>query len=404
MADDHKLLKNETGLIIAEHLEKIAAAEIAQAEQGAAEISYEAFQKLVRSGVAKWLYPVGTVLVIPWTDKTNNTVYQVPHIVAHHGTAMLASGEEVPSCTLVWKYLPPYGVQFSESQALYYSEQGEPADDYWFNIPTTWSKAVAGDYHFTLTQPVPAGGQIVGPRLIADTESANWTVKTYASPSSTTPIETVPVVAGQAGTSLGQLIPAGTETLNSIHRVGYGSNRYKDSAIRQWLNSAAGVGEWWTPQSNYDRPPEQLATKPGFLSGYADDFLAILSPSRVVTALNTVSDASIGQYEETYDKVFLPSLEEIFATTQLAGVEGEAWELYKRLVGRTTPAPWYSPNFFDAYKMRGIENPTGGTQYGRLRSANRGYADNTWYLGTTGYVFSYYAYGAHRGLPALEIK
>lgn len=404
MADDHKLLKNETGLIIAEHLEKIAAAEIAQAEQGAAEISYEAFQKLVRSGIAKLLYPVGTVLVIPWTDKTNNTVYQVPHIVAHHGTAMLASGEEVPSCILVWKYLPPYGVQFSESQALYYSEQGEPADDYWFNIPTTWSKAVAGDYHFTLTQPVPAGGQMVGPRLIADTDPANWTVKTYASPSSTTPIETVPVVAGQAGTSLGQLTPAGTATLNSIHRVGYGSNRYKDSAIRQWLNSAAGIGGWWTPQSNYDRPPEQLATKPGFLSGYADDFLAILSPSKVVTALNTVSDASIGQYEETYDKVFLPSLEEIFCTPQLAGVEGEAWELYKRLVGQTVPASTY-PTTYDAYKMRGIENPTGGAQIVRLRSAHRGTAYNTWYMNTSGSVSTYsYACNAIRGLPALEIK
>ena len=56
MADDHKLLKNETGLMLVEHLEKIAAAQIAQAEQGAAEISYEAFQKLVRSGDAKWLY------------------------------------------------------------------------------------------------------------------------------------------------------------------------------------------------------------------------------------------------------------------------------------------------------------------------------------------------------------
>ena len=403
MSEENKLFKNTTGLKIEEQLEKIASAQMAAAVQNAAELEPEQFQKLVRSGVAKWLYPVGTVLVIKWTDKRNNTAYQVPHIVAHHGYATLASGEVVPSCILVWKYLPPYGVQFSESQAMYYSESGEPADTYYFNIPTTWGQAVAGKYNFTLTQPIPAGGQIVGPRLIADTAPANWVVKTYASPTSTTPIETVPVVAGESGTPLGDLQPAGSLTLNSIHRVGYGSNRYSHSAIRQWLNSAAGIGAWWNPADNYDRPPEQLATCPGFLSGYEDDFLAILSPSKVTTALNTVSDSGIGTYEDTYDKVFLPSLEEIFCTPQLASTEGVAWELYKRLVGQTTPASTY-PTIYDAYKMRGIEAPTGGTQGVRLRSASRGYASHTWCMSSSGYVSNYYAYYAHRGLPALEIK
>ena len=122
-----------------------------------------------------------------------------------------------------------------------------------------------------------------------------------------------------------------------------------------------------------------------------------------MTALNTVSDSGIGTYEETYDKVFLPSLEEIFCTPQLAGVEGEAWELYKRLVGQTTPAS-YHPSVYDAYKMRGIESPTGGIQAVRLRSAFRGNAVSTWYMSAGGYVGSGTAYNALRGLPALEIK
>lgn len=403
MSENNKLFKDTTGQQILQSIDKIAAAELAAAVQNAAEIEPEEFQKLVRAGIAQWLYPVGTIIVLKWTDKSNNnTQYQVPHIVAHYGHATLASGEVVPSCILVWKYLPPYGVQFSQFQAMYYSENGEPADTYYFNIPTTWSAAAAGKYHFTLTEPVPAGGQIVGPKLLADSASG-WKVSTYASPSSTTPIETVDVIAGQDGTNLGDLTPAGSSPLNSIHRIGYGSNRYSQSAIRQWLNSDAAAGLWWNPQNNYDRPPDQLASKPGFLSGYEDDFLAILSPSKVVTALNTVSDSGIGTYESTYDKVFLPSLEEIFCTPQLANTEGEAWELYKRLVGQTTPAG-YHPSVYDAYKMRGIEAPTGGTQYVRLRSANRGGAHNTWNMGTGGNGCSYYAYDALRGLPALEIK
>ncbi len=403
MSEENKLFKNITGLLIEEQLEKIASAQIASAVQNAAELDPEQFQKLVRTGVAKWLYPVGTILVIKWTDKRNNTVYQVPHIVAHHGHSTLASGEVVPSCTLIWKYCTPYDIQFSNYQAMYYSEDGEPADTYYFNIPTTWGTAVAGKYNFTLTQPIPAGGQICGPQNMPDVAVSNWTVSTYASPTSTTPIETVPIVAGEAGTPLGDLQPAGSPTLNSIHRVAYGSNRYSHSAHRQWLNSAAGIGEWWTPQDNYDRPPAQLASAPGFLSGYDDDFLAILSPSKVTTALNTVSDTSIGQYEDTYDKVFLPSLEEIFCTPQLASTEGEAWELYKRLVGQTVPAG-YHPNVYDAYKNRAIDAPTGGTQFVRLRSAYRGNAGSAWCMASGGTVNSSTARNSYRSLPALEIK
>lgn len=401
MSDNNKLFKDTTGQQILQSIDKIAAAELAAAVQNAAEFEPEEFQKLVRAGIAQWLYPVGTIIVLNWTDKSNNVQYQVPHFVAHYGHATLPSGEVVPSCTLVWKYLPPYGVQASQFQAMYYSENGEPADTYYFNIPTTWGTAAAGKYHFTLTEPVPASGQIVGPKLLADSASG-WKVSTYASPSSATPIETVDVVAGQEGTNLGDLTPAGSSPLNSIHRIGYGSNRYSHWAIRQWLNSDAGPGLWWSPQDNYDRPPDQLASKPGFLSGYEDDFLAILSPSKVVTALNTVSDSGIGTYEETYDKVFLPSLEEIFCTPQLAGVEGEAWELYKRLVGQTTPASYY-PSVYDAYKMRGIESPTGGTQGVRLRGAGRGNAGYTWCIAGGG-VTNGSACGAFRGLPALEIK
>ena len=43
--------------------------------------------------------------------------------------------------------------------------------------------------------------------------------------------------------------------MNHAHRLRYGSNRYKESAIRQWLNSDKAGGTWWQPQSEFDRPP-----------------------------------------------------------------------------------------------------------------------------------------------------
>ena len=49
----------------------------------------------------------------------------------------------------------------------------------------------------------------------------------------------------------------GTDTLlpvNHQQRCRYGSNNYKESAIRQFINSDAASFAW-TPKTNFDRPP-----------------------------------------------------------------------------------------------------------------------------------------------------
>ena len=95
------------------------------------------------------------------------------------------------------------------------------------------------------------------------------------------------VTAGSAGTSLGTFTPAGDGSLNSLHRLSYGYNRWSQSAMRQWLNSDKSAGQWWTSQNKFDRVPEQHATKAGFMSGFEKEFLDCIQPIKVVTALNT---------------------------------------------------------------------------------------------------------------------
>ena len=71
------------------------------------------------------------------------------------------------------------------------------------------------------------------------------------------------------------------------------------------------------------------------MSGFEKEFLDCIQPIKVVTALNTVSDKAVGETEVTYDTFFLPSLEQMYITPQLAG-EGDVWEYWKRASGMST--------------------------------------------------------------------
>ena len=126
----------------------------------------------------------------------------------------------------------------------------------------------------------------------------------------------------------------------------------------------------------------------------------MLGTIKVTTALNTVTDKADGDTEVTYDKIFLPSLEQIYVVPQLKGVEGEYWEYWKRATGAVSPQAQYG-----TYQERityGIEAQT-SAQFVRLRSASRGIGYHAWSVYTGGYVNSNGAYYAWRCAPACVI-
>lgn len=362
-----------------------------------------AIRKLVRTGNAANVFAIGDQINVPWTDKATGTQYVVPMDVVHHGEATLKDGTVVPAMYLQWHYATPFGVQFNNYQAFYYCEEELPAGTYYVTMGYSWGNNVVADvsYNFTLTEAVPAGGQLAGFRGAPDNAASSWKVYAFADKTTATAQETVSVSEGVAGTFLGTFTAAGDGNINSLQRTAYGYNRWGQSAMRQWLNSEAEAGEWWTPQNDYDRPADQLATKAGFLSGFEQDFLDCLTPIKVTTALNTVTDAADGTTEDTYDKIFLPSLEQIYTTPQLSGVEGEYWDYWKRALGRTTPTSWH-PNVYPEYITYGLENKT-SAQSVRLRSAARGGSYNAWCVSAGGYVYYPYAIYASRCAPACAI-
>lgn len=375
-------------------LEIMAADKIAELTTNLDEI-----HRLVREGIAQEVLAVGDQINVNWSDGTTN--YVVPLDIVHFGDVQLQDGETVPGMFLQWHYCTPFGIQFDNYEAIYKAAEGLAAGTYNFTLSETYSAAEAGTYQFTLTEDVPAGGIIAGLRALADNGIIGNTVKTYASNSATTEIETATVSAGNDGTSLGSFTKSVPGTLNCAQRFGYGYGRWSQSAYRQWLNSAAAAGSWWAPQNDFDTPPTELATKRGFMAGFDDEFLAILGKVKVRTALNTVEGLS-DTYEDTYDTFFLPSLEQMYGTPQLADAEGPYWEYWKRALGLTSPALTGSSNKYDAYKTYAIEART-SAQYVRLRSASRGNANVAWLVSSTGFLGSFHAYNSLRCAPACVV-
>lgn len=382
---------------IASSLESIAIAQMA----GVTELNERAIQQIVRSGKAAKFFNIGDQIVVKWSDGTNE--YDMPFDIVDFSNAINADGDSVPAMWLESHYCLP-GTQFDGSESMYIvGDTALPAGTYYWTFGNTWGSIDVvenGAWNFTLEQDVPAGGCIVvhgtsGDGIYTwgapDVAATTWRVSTFASPSDVTPIETVTVSSGATGTSLGILKNNTTYTtepgINQLQRAAYGYNRWSQSALRQYLNSAAAAGAWWEPKNPYDRPPKQLETMRGFMAGLPAEFVDIITPIKVTTALNTVTDGgtSTGGTEDTIDRFFLPSLQQRYIVPQLNNAEGAAWQYWRDMIGTDDPWPTGSNNKNPKIIKYLISNHS-SAQNSRLRSAYRGDAYFAWRVYSTGYA------------------
>lgn len=358
-------------------------------------------QNLVRIGLAEQVFDIGDQFNVTWNNGSNT--YDCPFDVVHFGKVINEYGQEVRGMYLQAHWAIP-SVQFDSSEAIYYASEEMPAGTYRFTIGETWGSGFSKNtiYAFTTTQAIPQGGQI----LIASSTSrytwggdgsaySNWRVYTYASKESTIAIETLTISQGEpvgSSTNLGTISSAieyGDSGLNNLQRASRGYNRWSQSSIRQWLNSDATTGSWWTPRNNYDRPPEQLSTKRGFMAGLPENFLSMVHPVAVTTALNTVSDANVSSngVENTIDTFFLPSLGQNYIASAVEGAEGDAFQYWKNLIGTTDPWPRGSENTNTNLIKYQITDHT-VKQTVRLRSANRNNVRSVFYVNQNGYAYA----------------
>ncbi len=351
--------------------------------------------RLADSGLFGEAYGIGDQFVDTWKDVATNTEYTYPFQLNHIGDVELQDGEVLENRPFLQAhYAHPFGVQFSHQRAFLKCPDGLAPGTYYFTIESSWGSNVqAGDVVcFTTTVAVPSGGRVSGCYSAPDQAKSTWRVYTHSADGKTI-LETITPTFTASGTDLGtQKSTTRNGNLNSSQEMAYGWNRWKTSALRQYLNSSASVGNWWVAQDEWDIAPTELTTKAGFLSGCSEDFVNSIKSVKVVTYPNTVNDDPGGNTPDiTYDKVFIPSLEQMYINPQKAG-EGEYHEYWKRRSGLTSPMAQGST--YPQIITYAVENHT-SPQYVRLRSASRGYAFSAWRVhssGVIGYVNSSYSY------------
>lgn len=285
-----------------ENLAKIAKAVGSQVDI----TTWAGIQKAVRAGIAPDILPVGTQLLV------KHSVYgEHLYDVVAHDYLKSVHDENAHTMTLLC-HDQIAAIQFDSMEAFYYAEAELPAGTYNFTLATAYSSWAAGTYQFTLTQALPKGGQLAISGY-ADAAMTARQVKAFASRTATAATESVAITSGNGGTSLGTF---GVE-LNHSHRVSYGSNNYKESAIRQFLNSPSAAGSVWTPQTKFDRPPTWMTSLAGFVGGLDDDFLSVVGEVIVPCSANNTYEApdstvAKGAKYTVTDKFYLASQREIF--------------------------------------------------------------------------------------------
>lgn len=306
--------------VMNENLAKIAAAVGSQVDIS----TWEGIQKAVRSGIAKDILPVGTQLAV------NHSVYgtRLFDVVAHDYLKSVHD-ENAHTMTIQQHDLLP-GTQFDAPEAFYYAETQLAAGTYNVILATAYGGWAAGTYQFTLTQAVPAGGQL---RIngYESTAITSLKVQSFANRTTNTATESVAITAGSGGTNLGTF---GEGAINQIQRVSYGSNNYKESAMRQFLNSSAAAGSVWTPQTKFDCPPSWLTSLAGYKNGLDQDFLAVVGKVVLPCSANNTyeaPDSSItkGAKYTLNDEFYLASAMEIFNTNWDVADDSKLFPFYE---------------------------------------------------------------------------
>lgn len=303
-----------------------------------------------------------------------------------------------------------YGtIPFCAPQLMYYTDVELPAGNYKFTLDHARyynGTEYDGTYMFTTTKPIPADGGFRHTNSIGGWKSAyaksdvlGKYITTYGVRPQRTEVETGLTVTEWDGTT--ECTDLGTFTSqkltyhtndgkhNFTERQAYGSNRWRDSVYRQWLNSdapaASGstVSNWWTPQSVFDRVPGG-AKLAGFLYGLDPDFVNSLGEVEVKTALHECDRTGSATYDITYDKVFLLSRKNVFGADEYSTIsEGELLEYFN-----------------GATNADRIKYQNGTARWWWLRTPYSGGASDVRSVGADGTLSYYSAYNAGGVVPA----
>lgn len=250
-----------------------------------------------------------------------------------------------------------YGVlPFCPSQLMYYAANGLAVGKYKFTlVKATYSNTNAydGTYVFSITTAIPSDGgwrhSKVGSYQSSYQKSdvTTGTITTYGANPQRPVVESNIVVTEYNAETDTDAIDLGTfsaddknyltSSNNCTRRAGHGSNRWKDSLERLWLNStgkAVKSGDstfsyWYVARTNFDLPPSESVRKmAGFLHGFDAGLLACIQPVAVKTMLYAIDRVGTETFETTYDRVWLQSMTELGLGNNDGVAEGSTFKYW----------------------------------------------------------------------------
>lgn len=291
--------------------------------------SWENLQVLAKSGVARDYLELGQVFTFK-RDSVDIPCFVVGFIDNNKNGSIKIKSNNLQHGIIFHTIDNIYSLQFDEREAFYYTADGLSAGNYCFKLGEhSWASADVGKtFYFHLDNAVPAGGQLVWKQSY-DTTLEGASIDVFDSGNDFTANETVTMSSTEiaGATDLGTINNTFNGNFNSCQRALLGNNRWKESAIRQHLNSDAAVGSVWTPQNHWDRPPSWKDSTKGFMNGLETSFTNYVADVEIDTYRNTVCDG--GGLDTTEDKFFLAGRNELFFPQEGAD-NGIPFELYKQ--------------------------------------------------------------------------
>ena len=337
--------------------------------------SWEDLQVLAKSGVARDYLELGQVFTFK-RDNVDIPCFVVGFIDNNKNGSIKIKSNNLQHGIIFHTIDNVYSLQFDEREAFYHSADGLSAGNYRFTLGEhSWVSADVGKiFYFHLDNAVPAGGQLVWKQSY-NTTLEGASIDVFDSGNDFTANETVTMSSTEiaGATDLGTINNTFNGNFNSCQRALLGNNRWKESAMRQHLNSDAAAGSVWTPQNRWDRPPLWKDSTKGFMNGLETLFTNYVADVEIDTYRNTVCDG--GGLDTTEDKFFLAGRNELFFP-QEGEDNGVAFELYKQesissiahvgadpiRVKKTSGSATYwwlrSPHVGNAYDVR-IVSPAG---------------------------------------------
>ena len=177
-------------------------------------------------------------------------------------------------------------------------------------------------------------------------------------------------------------------TKNHADRARFGSNSWKESNMRQWLNSTGN--DWFRKQNEYDVRSESTGYSSGWMTGFVTGFLDLVMPVYNKTArnyLSAIGGGGGGGYDITLDKFWLLSVKEVFGNNSNDIAEGKQFSYFRDVATTNTQR---------------IQYDEGGTARNVwLRSPNASSATLEHYITTGGADSNYRADGVNAFQPAM---